>query len=400
MSAHARLGPSSASRWLKCPASVNLSAQFENKSNAAAEEGTIAHEAVEHCIRAWLDGAPFTKNSEWDDDMIAGAEMALEHVKAITEQHKDVAVYLEERVDLHYYTGRKDLWGTADIIIEADTSLYVIDYKYGSGIYVAAKDNSQLKIYSLGAMAPSAEDNRGAHNFQDVITTIIQPRNGGLEDEPIRTYTYQASELEEWAADVLAPAAKSTDGGSVPIAGESQCRWCQAKSTCAAAAQLVLDKCSVFEPVNTVGDLDLLANADTDDLDVDQLVAIVAAGPFITGWLKAVNDRVRKMLEDREDVPGLKLVRGRRMNKWSLPDDEILDQLSKGKGHIPKKDLQAMKLITAPAMLKNKALKPAQKKRMQEYIKKSEGTLSIASEADERPNAMTPIVFEKQYDFL
>jgi len=404
MSAHARLGPSSASQWLACPASVDLAAAFENKSNSAAEEGTLAHEVVETILLNWRDGTalptPEGVNEEMTTYCLESASYVINLVEAYQLAGVDCVIYIEERVDLHYYTGRKDMWGTADIVVEAGTELHVIDFKYGSGIYVPAIDNPQLKIYALGAMSPNAEERGGNHGFKDVTCTIIQPRNTGSENEAVRSYTYQASELEEWASDVLAPGAALTDGGSDPVAGESQCRWCRAKSTCPAVTAKALALCSAFEPVQKVEDLSTLANASPDTLNVEQLVAIVENAPFVTGWLKAVNDRVRQMLEDREEVPGLKLVRGRQMNKWSMPDDEILDQLSKGKGHIPKKDLQAMKLITAPAMLKNKALKPAQKKRMQEYIKKSEGTLSIASESDERPNAMTPIVFEKQYDFL
>jgi len=50
--------------------------------------------------------------------------------------------------------------------------------------------------------------------------------------------------------------------------------------------------------------------------------------------------------------------------------------------------------------LKLKNFNVQQKKRMQECISKSEGTLSIAPESDERPNAIAPMVFEAQHDFL
>jgi len=334
--------------------------------------------------------------------MLEGAQLVLDHVKEITAKHTDVAVFLEERVDLHYWTARKDLWGTADIIIEADDELYSIDYKYGKGLFVKADDNAQLKIYALGAMAPGAEDHGGKHGFKHVTCTIIQPRNTGPNDEPIRSVGYFAKELEVWAADVLAPAAKATDSDALPVAGESQCQWCLAKPTCHAAADKVLKLCSVFEPVQKVEDLSTLANSSADSLTVEQLASIVENAPFITGWLKSVNDRVRKMLENHEAVPGLKLVRGRRMNKWNMDDAVLIAHLCKagGKGKILQADLVESKPISAARALKLKNFNVQQKKRMQECISKSEGTLSIAPESDERPNAIAPMVFEAQHDFL
>jgi len=408
MAQHARLGPSASERWLACPASVNLQAAFENKSSAAANEGTQAHEVVEKLLQAWMNGDVIEQTKAAvgvSEEMLSAAMVAWDYVVSLSQKYEDMGVntvvYLEERVDPHYYTGRNDMFGTADIIVEAGEDLHVIDFKYGKGVYVPAYENPQLKIYGLGAMSPNAEENRGAHGFKRVFCTIIQPRNLGKENDAVRTHAYSVDELELWAADVLNPAAKATDDtNTIPVAGEEQCRWCLAKSTCPAASEKVLKLCSVFEPVQKVEDLSTLANSTADQLTVEQLASIVENAPFITGWLKAVNDRVRSMLENHEAVPGLKLVRGRRMNKWSLPDAEILEQLSKGKGHIPKKDLQQMKLLSAPNMLKNKSLKPAQKERMQAVIIKSEGTLSIAAESDERPNAITPIVFEEQHSFL
>ena len=44
-SGHALLSPSSAHRWLACPASIRLSAQLpEPPTTPAAQEGAIAHE--------------------------------------------------------------------------------------------------------------------------------------------------------------------------------------------------------------------------------------------------------------------------------------------------------------------------------------------------------------------
>ncbi len=101
MSNHARLSPSAASRWLACPASVNMTAELEDTTSAAAAEGTLAHTVVENRIRSHLDGSPFALKPEYTPEMMDGANLTLDYVKDIIEQYHDVAVYLEEKVDTH-----------------------------------------------------------------------------------------------------------------------------------------------------------------------------------------------------------------------------------------------------------------------------------------------------------
>ena len=56
MAKHAKLGPSSASRWLNCPGSVALCATVpEEPSSEYADEGTFAHDIAERAIRAVRD---------------------------------------------------------------------------------------------------------------------------------------------------------------------------------------------------------------------------------------------------------------------------------------------------------------------------------------------------------
>ena len=48
---HSKLSPSSAHRWMACPGSVRLEAQFPDESSPYAKEGTTAHELVESMMR-------------------------------------------------------------------------------------------------------------------------------------------------------------------------------------------------------------------------------------------------------------------------------------------------------------------------------------------------------------
>ena len=49
--AHAKLSPSSAHRWLRCPASIEACRDIKDTSSIHAEEGTAAHELAETVLR-------------------------------------------------------------------------------------------------------------------------------------------------------------------------------------------------------------------------------------------------------------------------------------------------------------------------------------------------------------
>ena len=63
--AHATLSPSSASRWMACPASVRLSEGIPNTSSIFAAEGTACHELAALCLQQEMD--PTTFIDEWVD---------------------------------------------------------------------------------------------------------------------------------------------------------------------------------------------------------------------------------------------------------------------------------------------------------------------------------------------
>ena len=58
MSAHARLSPSGAHRWMRCPGSVALEAPFPDNSNRYSAEGTLAHDLAAHRVPRILEPEP------------------------------------------------------------------------------------------------------------------------------------------------------------------------------------------------------------------------------------------------------------------------------------------------------------------------------------------------------
>ena len=57
---------------------------------------------------------------------------------------------VEQRLDFSRWV--KDGFGTGDAIIVADGTLRIVDMKYGTGVSVSAENNSQMRLYALGAL--------------------------------------------------------------------------------------------------------------------------------------------------------------------------------------------------------------------------------------------------------
>lgn len=393
MSEHAKLSPSAFGRWGKCPGSVRLCKDLPNKSSAAAQWGTDAHSILEDLLVGGDEDLPLFADFEEKHQV---ATVALNYVEQTVGQYDEDnitnKVSAEMKVYPEYYTGEKNLWGSADVTIETDYCLEIIDLKAGAGIMVES-DSSQLKIYALGAMAVQAKINKGVLSYEEILCTIVQPRIPH-PDGVVRSTSYTVEDLENWNTDVLRPAIAATKEVDAPLVpGEEQCRFCTAKATCPAiAAKSENLAMSVFED-QTNKQLENIVEIDIKQIPLEKIIEIIEAAPLIEGWLKAVKAHAVDMLKNREPVGDYKLVRTNGRNGWTLPQDELVEEITKGKGRILKNQLMKEVVVSAPQMLKAKGLSPAQKKRLGDYIVKSEGSLAMVPSTDKRSNAFPAIEF-------
>ena len=396
---------------MRCAASINLTQGLhEGAESEAAAEGTRAHTVLERALKMWLATGEETvplegcDNEEMQEHIQDMFDYVIERYELMPGDNK--VMLIEVKVSLHYMTMRDDLWGKADVIIFNDQFIDCLDLKYGKGLFVKA-DTSQNRIYLLGVMSMFMKASKGKIPWESVRSTIMQPRYPDDDDKTIRFQDFDPDYLIEWKDDTLLPAAKATDDpNAVPVAGTEQCRFCLAKPTCPAVEKKVAELCSVFEPVDGYHPMTVDV-ADPNALDIDKLLEVHDNIPFISGYLTAVTKRVRELLEARDPALAgkLKLVRSRQQNKWSLSDEEVAVELLKGTGRLLKGELYKQVIISAPAALKLKQLKPAQKKKLQSFITKSEGSLSIVPDSDPRANAFPVLEFEKvgsaqPFDFL
>lgn len=238
---HSKVGASVAERFFNCPGSVRLCATVPNPPTVYAAEGTVAHDVgASILLRGIKSHIPVGTVVEQDgfiikvtDEMMDAVAVYVDHVKSLRKPPRDIVVIEHE---FHLDHIHPDLYGTADCVIWKPDSrvLHVIDYKHGAGKPVHVKGNKQLRYYALGALLSSG------FNAREVTVWIVQPRCE-YEGGAIRSETFAAFDLIEWAADLLA-AVKATEDPNAPLVPGDHCRgtFCPAAAICPALAERAL----------------------------------------------------------------------------------------------------------------------------------------------------------------
>lgn len=312
--AHALLSASGASRWIACTPSARLEEQFENKSSSFAEEGTLAHELAEINLSSSL-GLPTSDNHrdtivdnkyyslDMDDHVQKHIDYVLEQFAEAKRITPDAVLLIEQRVDITHLI--EEGFGTCDVIIIADGVLEVIDLKYGLGVRVNAEDNSQLKLYGLGAL----EAYDICYDIHTVRLTVTQPRM-----DSISSWEITAEGLRNWGEEVVKPKAEQAYEGEGEQVPGDHCRFCKAAPKCKALARLTTE--TVKEDF-----------CDPKLLTDSELVEIYKKSPQIESWLKAVSGYMFEEALAGKKWPDHKLVEGQSRRGWT-DENEVIKILS------------------------------------------------------------------------
>lgn len=389
MTSHSKLSPSKAHRWAICPGSVREEAKYPDTSGAAAVDGTHSHTLLERALTDDLDPTMYVGKllDDHEGEFIVDKEraqrvaMAYAHVQHRAKELDALMVVAESRVDPAALLDRDDCSGTVDVQIHAGTHVDIIDYKDGAGI-VSAKDNQQLELYALGVLADNP-------HIQSVRMTIIQPKLAQRGMKAITSYDMMAVDLLARVEQYKAAAA-ATDNPDAPLVpGESQCKFCKAKGSCSALASNVMEALSMFQSIDIAQQA---ADKNPNELSDQQIREIVESAPLVRQLLEAVEAEALRRFESGVTISGLKAVYGRGTRSWSLPEEEMADKLVKM--GIPKTAIFETKLITPAKAEKltwekrdgeKKQLSDRQLKTLEtEYIRKSQGKLTIVPESDHR----------------
>jgi len=130
----------------------------------------------------------------------------------------------EQRVDFSDWV--PDGFGTADVVILSKYSIRVIDFKFGKGVAVSAIDNTQLRLYALGAYSKFKEE---YPDIKEVVYTIHQPRLDSISSDGTTI-----AKLLDWANYYVKPKAKKAWSGAGEFLPGDWCQFCKAKATCRA----------------------------------------------------------------------------------------------------------------------------------------------------------------------
>lgn len=396
--AHARLSPSSAHRWMTCPASAVLTADMPDVRSDYASEGTAAHflasEALLGNINLYQKLYSFVLVENNGDckiappkesiagriaykintDMINNVQSYLDYVQTLTRDTKGTLL-VEQALPLETITGEQGAKGTSDAVILTDDELIIVDLKYGQGVRVEAEQNEQLMIYALSALA---EYDMYA-DFKQARLVIHQPRLNHISE-----WTVSIDQLKAFGEQV-----KNMAGyiSSIPVEGidegdytpeEHACKFCKAKAMCPAL------QAHVFETV--ANEFDDLTDDSGDELENDRLADCYAQVNLIKDWCKAIEQAVFDKLAKGENVEGFKLVEGRAgSRKWA--NEEEAESLMKSMRI--KVDLMYDKKIISPTsaekLAKTDKIGSTQWGKLQELIIKPQGNPTIAPADDKRP---------------
>ncbi len=408
MTVHAQLSPSKRHRWALCPGSIREEAKYpDERSGAAAIDGTHSHTLLEHCIDRGLTdpmdevGDVFADDDGSfvvDADRAARVKVAIEYIRERS-MNGMFKVISEERVDPKHLLGRDDLSGTVDCQIIGDDWIEIIDYKDGMGI-VSAEGNMQLEQYAYGVLAGYKLPVNVEYPVKRIIMTIIQPKLALKGMKAITSWERGVRDMLTNLGTIVVQAA-ATDAPDAPLVpGESQCKFCRAKGSCAALAGNVMKEVGImFQPVvtQTLDVAQQSADKDPATMDDQQIRQIMEAAPLMRQLLEAVEKEALRRLESGQSIPGLKLVHGRGSRAWALPEEEMAEKLVKM--GIPKTAIYETKLVSPAKAEKltwekrdgtKVSLTDRQLKRLdQEYVAKVAGKLTVAPESDSRPAVIT-----------
>lgn len=223
---HAFLPPSSAHRWVVCPASAALEAAYpETEQSPEALEGEAAH----WVNQMRLAGTPPLEGKQAPNGVAVTREM-LEAAELVATTIGDLPIIVEQRVNMPRIHPSHN-WGTPDYRAWVGNELYLADFKYGHGI-VDAFENWQMIDYVNGCFEEAGVD--GMRDQQIVVhMCIIQPR-AFHRDGPVRWWHIKASDLRAYFNRLANAAGEATGPNPTATPTPDGCKHCRGRHACVA----------------------------------------------------------------------------------------------------------------------------------------------------------------------
>lgn len=333
MADHAKLSPSSASRWMNCPGSIEMVELYEDEDtgNPFAHEGTILHGIMEDCLRHnrdpydWLDEV--VPLSRYRDERDFDQDFEL----TITEELCDMLIdgldmidtipgkiFLEHRVDLNRWLPKQ--FGTLDVGIIGKRRIHIWDHKFGM-VPVSPIQNKQISSYALGFWDNIARHHTDVTNFR---FHVWQPRchagdGGGQWDTTLDELLVFGEEMREKGR-----VAQTKNAPRIP--GPIQCQYCPGAKYLKCPEYVKYNKALLFgedddQVIEQIIQHDIPPRITAAHMTAEERSYIVTHRSMLN---KFIDNCAAATLDDAikgGSTPGLKAVSGRRpARKWKDPE--------------------------------------------------------------------------------
>lgn len=371
--AHAKLSASGSKKWIACTRSARLEELFPDDDSEFAAEGTFGHGLFEHHMLCYLGrdtehalindlpGYDQYWSQELSDSVDLAVARAIERIEHARSVCKDPVILLEQRLDFSAWV--PEGFGTGDMVIITDTYIEVLDLKMGKGIEVSAIENSQFRLYMLGAYNTYGH----LYDVTHVIGTVLQPRLNNWSSEELTV-----PDLLTWAETVVVPAAKLAWAGEGEFVAGEHCSsgFCKARFNCATRAEHNL---AVARQDFALLDPELLSDA--------QIADVLDKADNAIKWLNDVKAYALAQASKGHIVPGYKLVEGRSNRVISNPDELAKRLVAAG---VPEAVLYERSLLGLTALEKAVGKKALAEAAGDDLITKPPGKPVLVHHSDKR----------------
>lgn len=372
---HTLNSPSSMSRRRACAGSARMEKDLPDSESVYAAEGTAAHALGEKCLLTGTDPwdhiglklgdfvHPDGTIEEFivDGDMCDAVSLYVNHCRPLFSER---VTRIEKKFNLPFLgKGEK---GTVDFCSISSRILHVVDYKHGRGVPVGAVENVQGLSYGLGAAEEFINE-----DWDTLRITIVQPRSFHPLGS-IRSWDVAKSDLIDWKLD-LGTAAFNTGIDFAPLKAGDHCMWCKAAFFCRELTSEVerITKMMFDDPNSKPVEPDQLTDEEIADI-------VLNKASMIKRWVATLEDYAQKRGEEKNPLPGTKLVKTREKRTWA-DEKEATKVFSMVDGAYKKT------FLTAPQM--EKLLGKKKFENYEHLVKKVSTGVTIVPADDPRPSA-------------
>ena len=285
MAAHSNVvGGSTAKRVMACPGSVALVQQMPPQpSSVHADTGTLLHNTIASILETGKPPHEFlgaTYNAiELTEDLLE--RKMLPALAALDEIDPDKTLeYAVEQV-VGFGNALPGVFGSADLVGRIGNRGVLLDWKFGDGVAVDAKENPQALFYCAAALR-TTKTKWAFLDVEDIEIIIVQPPY-------VKRWVTTPARVKQFEAELML-AERAAEQPDAPLAAGDHCRWCTAKTICpvvsgavARAARTAIKTVNVDRLAEALGQIDLLEGYIKDARDMAQHVCDPGRQPIAGG---------------------------------------------------------------------------------------------------------------------